>query len=263
MTSNTGETPSIARICDYLLGGTRNTGADRAAAQALIELDSNAVTIVRSQRAFLARAVRFLVGAGIGQFLDIGSGIPTQQNVHEVAQTVAPGVRVVYVDIDPATVAEGNAILAENPDAIVIQGDFTRPADLLKDATQFIDLDRPVALVLSSMLLFFPDSANPQSLVASFRDALAPGSYLVISHASREERTAEIKDALESTYDSHVATRPVMRSTAEVERFFEGFELVPPGLVPTPEWRPDSPEDMAAGIVWSLAGVAVKSPEPY
>ena len=259
MGTNTDQTPSIARVCDYLLGGIHNTAADRAAAQALVGLDSNAVTIVGSQRAFLARAVRSLAGAGTGQFLDIGSGIPTQQNVHEVAQAVAPGTRVVYVDIDPATVAEGNAILAGNPDAVVIQGDFTRPADLLKDAARFIDLARPVALVLSSMLLFFPDSASPYSLVASFRDALAPGSYLVISHASREERTAEIKDALESAYDSHVATRPVMRSAAEVERFFEGFELVPPGLVPTPEWRPDLPEDMAADVAWSLAGVGIKT----
>jgi SAM-dependent methyltransferase len=250
--------PSVARICDYLVGGSHNTPADRAAAQALIALDPNAVSIMRSQRAFLGRAVRFLVGAGIRQFLDIGSGIPTQQNVHEVAQAEAPGVRMVYVDIDPATVAEGNTILAGNHDAVVIQGDLTRPAEILRDAAGLIDLARPTGLVLSSILHFFPDSADPQCLVASLRDGLVSGSYLVVSHASREGRPADMADALESAYDSHVATRPVMRTAAEVARFFDGLKLVPPGVVPTPLWRPDSPEEMA-DVSWSLAGVAMRT----
>jgi SAM-dependent methyltransferase len=258
MSADPGQSPNIARVCDYLVGGSHNSSADRAAAQALITLEPNTLAIMRSQRAFLARAVRFMADAGIRQFLDIGSGIPTQQNVHEVAQAAAPATHVVYVDIDPATVAEGNAILAGNDGAVVIQGDLTRPADLLGDAGRLIDLSRPAGLVLSSILHFFPDSADPQGLIASLGDALAAGSYLVISHASRQDRPADMADALESAYDSQVATRPTMRTRAEVERFFDGFGLVAPGVVPTPLWRPEPPGEELAGVSWSLAGVAVK-----
>jgi SAM-dependent methyltransferase len=235
---------NIARVYDYWLGGSNNFRADQDAARAFIAVEPRVREFARAGRAFLGRAVRFLAESGIRQFLDIGSGIPTRRNVHEVAQEAAPGSRVVYVDIDPVAVAHAQVLLNDNPDAAAIQGDLRQPSKILADpVTQLlIDFGRPVAVLLSAVLHFIPDSEDPWAIVATLRDALAPGSYLVISHATRENRPDVAN--LENAYKRKVAAEGAARSRAEIARFFDGFDLVDPGLVWVPLWRPDSPDEV-------------------
>jgi SAM-dependent methyltransferase len=195
--------------------------------------------IMRVNRAFLRRAVTYLAAQGVRQFLDIGSGIPTVDNVHTVAQEVAPGSRVVYVDIDPVAVAHSQAILADDPCTRALLGDFRRPGDVLSDPalTSLLDLDQPVALLMVALLHFVPDEDDPSAVIARYRDALAPGSHLVISHASQDgqrERGQEHQGLYQ-----RAGTPMTMRSRERVERFFDGFELVDPGLVYLMDWRPD------------------------
>jgi hypothetical protein len=236
--------PSQARIYDYLLGGSHNFAVDRAAARQLIAMVPDAVLVAQANRAFLRRAVRFLVNAGIGQFLDIGSGIPTSGNVHEIAQRVVPESRVAYVDIDPVAVADGRRILADNKDATIVQGDVRRPQEVLglPEVRELIDFTRPVAIMVVSVLHFVADADQPAAILATLRDAIASGSYLVLSHVTSETRpdgAARVTAANE---------RPVnfatVRTRAEVERFCAGFDLVEPGLVPVEWWRPECPEDL-------------------
>ena len=182
---------NIARVYDYWLGGSHNFRADQDAARTLIAVEPNIRAIARANRAFLGRAVRYLAGeAGIRQFLDIGSGIPTAQNVHQVAQQAAPGSRVVYVDNDEVAVAHSRLLLEDNPDATVIQADLREPAKILADPETrlLIDFTQPVALLLVAVLHFVPDTSTPGQILATLRDALAPGSYLVICHSCRDAR---------------------------------------------------------------------------
>lgn len=235
---------NIARVYDYWLGGSNNFRADQDAARAFIAVEPRVREIVRANRAFLGRAVRFLAGSGIRQFLDIGSGIPTSRNVHEVAQEAAPGSRVVYVDIDPVAVAHSQHLLRDNPDAAAIQGDLREPGKILADpVTQLlIDFSQPVAVLLAAVLHFIPDAEDPWRIVATLRDALAPGSYLVIGHGTSENRPDVAN--LEAAYNRKVAAEGGARSRAGIARFFDGFDLVDPGLVWIPQWRPDSPQDV-------------------
>jgi hypothetical protein len=180
---------NIARVYDYWLGGSHNFRADQDVARAMIAVDPNIRAMMRANRAFLGRAVRYLAReGGIRQFLDIGSGIPTEQNVHEVAQAAAPGTRIVYVDNDEVAVAHSRLMLEDNPDATVIQADLREPDKILADPeTQLlIDFTQPVALLLLAVLHFVPDMANPAQILATLRDAVPPGSYLVICHACRD-----------------------------------------------------------------------------
>jgi hypothetical protein len=249
---------NIARVYDWWLGGDHNLPADQEAARAMIAVEPNARAIARANRAFLGRAVRFLAAeAGIRQFLDIGSGIPTQNNVHEVAQDAAPGTRVVYADADDAVVAHSRLILDGNPAAAVIQADLRDPAGLLAaPETQLLDFTRPVAVLLVAVLHFIPDADSPDQIVATLRDALSPGSYLVVSHACSDPRP-EILSAFETTYKSKVAAQGRARTSAEIARFFDGFTLIEPGLVWVPQWRPDQPQDVPDDPekYWFLAGV--------
>jgi SAM-dependent methyltransferase len=251
---------NVARVYDYWLGGDHNFQADRDLARTIIALDPHIRTTMRANRAFLGRVVRFLAGqAGIRQFLDIGSGIPTENAVHQVAQETAPGSRVVYVDNDEVAVAHSRLLLEGNPDAAVIQGDLREPAKILADpGTQLLlDFTQPVAVFLSAVMHFIPDSDQPADIIATLRDALAPGSYLVICHACRDEQPS-LATSFETVYNNRVTAQLNMRSRDEITRLCDGFTLLEPGLVWIPQWRPDSPEDVPEdpSKYWALVGVA-------
>ena len=252
--------PSIARVYDYWLGGTHNLQADRDAARAMIAVEPNGRAIIRANRDFLARAVRFLTGAGIRQFLDIGSGIPTQGNVHEVAQTAAPDAKVVYADIDPVAVAHSRAILRGNLAAVAVRADLREPAAILAspEVLRLIDFGQPVGLLLAAVLHFVPDDRDPWRVVATLRDALAPGSYLVLSHGTADGKPG-VAAAAQKLYNRSVA-QASLRPRAAIERFFSGFDMVEPGVVDLPEWRPASPANGGGDTAkyWILGGVGCK-----
>ena len=236
---------NVARVYDYWLGGQHNFLADQDVARAIAAVSPNAPLIGRANRAFLGRAVRFLAANGVHQFLDIGSGIPTQQNTHEVAQQERPGARVVYADIDPVAIAHSRAILAGQDDAAIIEADLRDPAAILDDPAtrRLIDFGQPAGLLLIAILHFIADAEDPWQLVRTLRDALAPGSYLVLSHGT-DEGTPEVARAVQNVYNRGVATALHVRSRAGIMRFFDGFEIAEPGLVFIPQWRPDP----AAGV---------------
>jgi SAM-dependent methyltransferase len=250
-----------ARVYDYLLGGSHNFLADQDLGRSLAATDPSIRAIARANRDFLGRAVRFLAQAGVGQFLDIGSGIPTQGNVHEVAQQGSPGSRVVYVDVDPVAIAHSKALLAGNGNTTVIEADLRHPDQILahQDTRRLIDFSQPTGLLLVSVLPFISDAADPGRIVATLRDALAPGSYLVLAHASDVSRPV-VAQAAEKVYNGGVSAQARMRSGEEILRFFGGFELVDPGLVYVPLWRPDPGSDVSGdpGKFWVLAGVGRK-----
>jgi len=236
--------PSIARSNDYILGGSHNFAVDREFARELLTALPDFPLIARANRAFLQRAVRFMVDAGITQFLDIGSGIPAAGNVHETAQKLVPDARVVYVDIDPVAVAHGRQILAGNDHATMIQEDLRRPAAILNhpETRALLDFDQPVGLTLVAVLPSIPNQDDPYDIVAWLRDALPAGSYLTISQGTADERTEEIQAAREIT--DRTTTPLTVRSHAEIMRFFTGFDLAEPGLVWSSQWRPDSLDDV-------------------
>lgn len=253
---------NAARVYDYLLGGCHNFLVDQDVGRAIVAVEPNSRAIGRANRAFLGRAVRFLAAEGIRQFLDIGSGIPAERNVHEVAQQAAPGARVVYADNDPVAVAHSEAILTGSPHAAVIEADLREPKTILLNATvrRLIDFGQPAGLLLVAVLHFLADTEEPWQVVATLRDALAPGSYLVVCHGT-DEGKPKVASAAEKVYNRNVSTSLHMRSREEILRFFDGFELVDPGLAAIPMWRPASPADVPddPGQFWGgLAGVARK-----
>jgi len=235
--------PHSARVYDYLLGGQTNFEADRKAAFAAgaavggIEV---AQASVRSNRVFLGQVVRWLAGpAGMRQFLDIGTGIPNDDNVHAVALAVAPDARVVYVDNDPIVLAHAHALLNTAPDATAyIHGDLLQPETVLAQAAELLDLDRPVAVVLNAVLHHVPERDDPYSVVARLMDGVASGSYLAMSHLTDDLQTEEMR-ALSQSVPSEARYMFAVRSRADFARFFEGLELVDPGIVPIDQWRPD------------------------
>lgn len=250
---------NVARVYDYWLGGDHNFQADRDLARTITALDPNIRATMRANRAFLGRVVRFLAGqAGIRQFLDIGSGIPTANNVHQVAQDTVPGSRVVYVDNDDVAVAHSRLLLADNPDATIIQADLREPEKILADPeTQLVlDFTQPVAVFLVAVLHFIPDTGQVAGIVATLRDALAPGSYLVICHACRDEQP-RLATSFEAVYNSRVTAQLVMRRREEIASLCDGFALLEPGLVWIPQWRPDYPDDVPEdpSRYWALVGV--------
>jgi hypothetical protein len=249
---------NVARVYDWWLGGNHNFRADADAARAMITIEPNIRAFARANRAFLGRVVRFLAAeAGIRQFLDIGSGIPTARNVHQVAQDAVPGSRVVYVDVDDVAVAHSRLLLDDNPDATVIQADLREPAKILADpATQLLlDFTQPVAVLLVTVLHYLADADHPEQIVATLREALAPGSYLVICHACSDAKP-DIAATIETAYKSRVPTEGRARTRAEIARFFDGLTLVEPGLVWLPQWRPDHLEDVPGHPekFWNLVG---------
>ncbi|RDG35166.1 SAM-dependent methyltransferase [Streptomyces corynorhini] len=254
--------PSVSRIYDYYLGGSHNFEVDREAARKAMGFMPGLPTIMKSNRAFMRRAVRFALDEGVTQFLDIGSGIPTFGNVHEVAQRANPDAKVVYVDHDPVAVAHSRAVLEDNPRATVVNADLRRPAQLLKSPEMdLLDLDRPVALLLNFVLHFLQDRDDPYGAVAELRDALAPGSLLVLTHASHHgvPLPEETADRAVAVYEE-IRNPLVMRTREQTNRFFDGFETVRPGLVSMPHWRPDSPAEEEDPYAFSgFAGVGRKA----
>ncbi|MFI5527148.1 SAM-dependent methyltransferase [Kitasatospora sp. NPDC051853] len=252
------DTPSIARVYDYWIGGTHNFPVDRELAERVSAGNPELVRTLRANRAFLRRSVRELSRLGVRQFLDIGSGIPAEGNVHDVALAAHPASTVVYVDIDPVAVAHGRAILADEPRAAVFQGDLYRPEQILSapETEALIDFDRPVALLLAAVLHFVPDGDDPLKLIRQYTDRLAPGSYLVLSHAGADRVPQAAPQAAEN-YRSAVS-QVIWRSTEELTALFAGHELLAPGVVRAPLWRPEPGEQPDADLPM-LAGVAVKA----
>ena len=255
--------PSSARVWDYFLGGSHNFAVDRQVAEAAIAFKPDMPDLARQVRMFLHRAVRTAAAAGVDQFLDIGAGVPTMGPVHEIARETRPGAHVVYVDHDPVAVTHGEAMLAEDPDAAFIQGDVRTPRAILADprVRKLIDFDRPVAVLLCGVLHFVADADDPPGIVATLRDALAPGSYLIMQHASHDDQPAETIAMLQM-WNSKSPEPMYWRTAAEIEALFDGFTLLEPGVVPLPLWRPlpeeaeraaQQPERYA-----SYAAVAVK-----
>ncbi len=253
--------PSVARMYDYYLGGAHNFAVDRELAQQVLEHYPDGALLAQANRAYLHRAVRFLVSQGIRQFIDVGSGIPTVGNVHETAQHLAPDSRVLYVDHDPVAVAHSQLILGDNPTTRAMQSDLRRPEEILDSAErrQLIDLDQPVGLLLVAVLHFVPDEDHPDDLVARFRDALAPGSYLAVAHATTEARAAEAGE-VSKLYTRTSDRGMIWRSRERLADFFTGWTLLEPGLVWLPEWRPDWPDDVGPDPSFSssIAGMGRK-----
>jgi hypothetical protein len=242
--NGSGSKPATAaRIYDYFLGGTHNFPADREAAQVMMQMLPNFPATVRANRAFLRRSVRFVADAGVQQFLDIGSGIPTGGNVHEVAQKVAPEARVVYVDIDPVAVSESLDLLEGNDRATAIRGDLRDPQAILRhpQVSRLLDLDQPVGLLLAAVLHFVVDDAVATGVVRQLLAMLPRGSYLMVSHAclDGQDIPAENIRTAQNLYKRQTTTPVRLRSHAQVQEFFAGLDMVEPGLVWLPEWRPE------------------------
>jgi len=254
------DVPSAARMYDYFLGGAHNFAVDRQAAEKVIAVHPDFPLMMRANRAFLRRAVAYLADQGVTQFLDIGSGIPTVGNVHEVVQQVQPAARVAYVDVDPIAVAHSQDMLAGNPNAAIIEADARDTATLLQHPTirRFLDWDKPLAILLVAVLHFIIEDAEAARIVATVRQALPTGGFLVISHGTSDTVTVETSEQLLGRYaatDNPTTTR----SRSQVEDFFAGLDLVPPGIVLTPLWRPESPDDLlldnpTRSAIWAGVG---------
>jgi SAM-dependent methyltransferase len=237
--------PNIARVYDAFLDGKDNFAADRAVVKLTLDIAPDAAAGAKANRALLRRMVRYLAGeAGITQFLDIGSGLPSRGNVHEIAREVNPAAKVVYVDNDPVVLVHGRALLGRNPAVTVVTADARDPAQILANplVTEFLDLRRPVGLLMLAILHHISDAEDPAAIVARFRDALAPGSYLAISsfrmpgpeHPKDAAKTRAVQDLFNRTLGTGR-----WREHEEILAWFGDWELLPPGLVPLPEWRPD------------------------
>ncbi|TNM26840.1 SAM-dependent methyltransferase [Streptomyces sedi] len=255
--------PSVSRVYDYYLGGSHNFEVDRITARRALEAFPGIPKIVQANRAFMRRAVRYAVECGVTQFLDIGSGIPTFGSVHEVARQAAPDARVLYVDNDPVAVAHSRAVLRGVPGTGILTADLREPEAILasREARELLDPRRPTALLLVAVLHYLDDEEKPHERVAALRDALAPGSLLVLSHASADNGpgTAEQCGQVVEVYRDG-GSRLVLRAESEVARFFEGFEPVDPGLVPMGRWRPDGQiEDEDPMAFSGIVGVGRKA----
>jgi hypothetical protein len=249
----------VARVYDYWLGGKDNFAADRAAGDQAIAAYPDIVFSVRANRAFLARAVRYLAGeAGIRQFLDIGTGIPTANNTHEVAQDVAPSSRIVYVDNDPVVLAHARALLTSMPEGSTsyIDADLRDTGQILGQAGEVLDFAKPVAVMLMAILQHLDDADDPYAVVAKLMSAVPSGSYLALTHPASDIAVAEMRE-MAKRLNKLMAEKVTFRGRAEVARFFDGLELVEPGLVRVQEWRPNTKaEATSPAALW--CGVARK-----
>jgi O-methyltransferase involved in polyketide biosynthesis len=229
-----------SRVYDYWLGGKDNYAADRDAAEQVIAANPNVLPGVRANRAFLGRAVRFLAGeAGVRQFLDLGTGLPTVENTHEVAQDVAPQCRIVYVDHDPIVLSHARALLNSTPEGATayVEADVRDSGEVLRETAATLDFGRPVAVMALMILQYIPDSDDPHAVVARLMDAMPSGSYLVVSDTTRDIDVDRVTEATSRLNRRMGDTRLTLRSRAEFTRFFDGLELVEPGVVPLPQWR--------------------------
>jgi O-methyltransferase involved in polyketide biosynthesis len=250
--SGSASRPSPAGIYDFLLGGEHHSAADRQAAQKALAIAPEGRFAAAENRAFLQRAVRHTAERGVRQYIDIGSGFPTAGPVHETAAGVVPDSRVVYVDYDPAVAALSRR-LVRSPNVITVVHDLRHPWDIIDDAevAGLIDWSAPVALLMVAILHFVTDEEDPAEIIATFRDQMAPGSYLILSHACHGENPDAVEEAARA-WDS-AKSRMTLRTPTAIEELFAGFELVPPGLVTTTEWGTDRSAPTGQGLI--LAGV--------
>jgi len=250
--------PSVARVYDAILGGKDNFAVDREVARQAVAAMGDDGNGARMNRAALGRAVRFMARSGIDQFLDLGSGLPTAQNTHEIAQAVNPAARVVYVDNDPSVSIHGQALLADDSSTRVVLGDVRSPAMLLADPRidGFLDYDRPLGLILNAVIHHVLDEEDPYGIVATLKDALAPGSYMQLTHFSDASPEAKANEEVLRK----ALGRGQVRTKAEITALFSGLQILAPGLVFLPEWRPDEPVayPLAPGGTLMLVGVGAK-----
>ncbi|RZS32836.1 S-adenosyl methyltransferase [Herbihabitans rhizosphaerae] len=248
------EIPSSARIYDYLLGGAHNFSADRTVGEKMLRAMPNATRIAGANRSFLRRAVLYMLEQGITQFLDLGSGIPTVGNVHEVAQGANPDAKVAYVDYDEVAVAHSELILEGNENATVVKADFTEPNTVLSapPVRRLLDFDKPIGLLMVGVFHFVPDEKQPHEILATYRNALPDTGALALSHLTADyapEGMAGLAEAMRKSKDPMY-----LRGHDEVVSLFAGWELIEPGVVPAPGWRPEragepmEPKDIYAGV---------------
>ncbi|MFF3438668.1 SAM-dependent methyltransferase [Streptosporangium sp. NPDC002721] len=254
--------PNIARMNNYFLGGKDNFAADRKAAEEVLAIAPEVRAMTHEAQAFLGRIVRYLVEAGMTQFVVIGSGLPNQRNVHQVAQEIAPDTRVVYVSNDPVVLSHARAMLATNPYTGVVEGDVMHPGELLTDPEllRLVDLDVPVAVLILSALQFIPDEDDPHKCVAILRDAVPVGSHFAIGHVVFDTRP-EAQGPVVKIFQRVLGRgEDASRRSEQVLRFFDGLELVDPGLVYVRHWHPDNPlAAQGRDRTWTMGGVARKS----
>jgi hypothetical protein len=249
--------PSVARVYDAILGGKDNFAVDRAVAAEAVKTMGDDGNGARLNRAALGRAVRYMVGCGVTQFLDLGSGLPTVQNTHQIAQLAAPEARVVYVDNDPSVHLHGQALLADDDSTTVVLADVRRPEELLSrpEVKGFLDFGEPVGLILNAVIHHVLDEEDPYAIVGAYKSAVVPGSFLQLTHFCDE--SPEVKANAEVLRRS--LGRGQVRSREEITRFFDGFDLVPPGVVYLPWWQPDTvPSEAEPGSMLMLCGVGRK-----
>jgi hypothetical protein len=252
--------PHIARVYDYWLGGTDNFAADRVMGERTLQAYPNLVYSVRANRAFLARAVRFLAGeAGIRQFLDIGTGIPTANNTHEVAQRIAPSSRIVYVDNDPVVLSHARALLKTTPEGACayLDADLRDPEAILAAAADTLDFSQPVAVMLIAVMHFIGDDAQAGAIMRRLMAACVPGSYVALSHAASDIDAAQMAEMVRRLNES-TAEKTTLRDRAAVIRLFDGLQLVEPGVIRAAEWRPDT--DLEAASPAALWGGVARKP---
>ena len=252
--------PNMARMYDYALGGKDNFAADRAAVEKLFSFSPENKDVPRANRRFLGRAVRFAAAQGIRQFLDLGTGLPSQGHVHEIVRELDPGAHVVYVDYDPVVVNHARALLMDSDSVTVVEADIREPESILANpgVTGLIDFSQPVAVLFVAVLHGIPDEADPAGIVRAFGRRVSPGSYLILSHLTSEGHPPELvaqKEEIFARSDAPVA----YRSRAEILRMFSGFDLVEPGLTAVTQWRGDDLDRrLDAAGQWWLGGVGRK-----
>jgi hypothetical protein len=250
--------PHSARVWNYLLGGKDNYPPDREVGEAILTTFPDFAAVARQQRVFLGRAVRFLAGeAGVRQFLDIGTGLPTADNTHEVAQRIAPESRIVYVDHDPLVLVHARALLTSGPEGACdyVDADVKDPRRILEEAARTLDLDRPVALMLLGIMGQLPDEEDPWGIVRTLVDALPSGSYVAVSDGTD---TSPALNAAVTAYNTQSAHTYHLRPTEEIARFLDGLELVEPGVVRSADWRPHLSGPMPEAPAHAVCGVARK-----
>jgi hypothetical protein len=254
--------PNAARVYDYMLGGAHNFAADREFAEEVERVAPDANVYISANRAFVGRAVRWLVGQRIRQFLDIGSGIPTVGNVHEIAQSATPEARVVYIDIDPVAVAHGEALLACDPRTSVFQADLARPNQVLSHpgVLELLDFTQPMAVLVNAVMHFLPDTNDPQWILAQIRDAVVQGSYITLTHAHhRSIQQADLLDQENRACQLYqrTATALCLRTREQVRDLLTGWDIVEPGFVPVADWNPE-PDSFRPSTPGMLAAVGRK-----
>jgi O-methyltransferase involved in polyketide biosynthesis len=251
---------SPARMYNYYLGGKDNFASDRRAAEEIYTQIPDLPEVARDNRAFLRRAVRTLVDAGVRQFIDIGTGLPTEGGVHEIAQRIDPASRIVYVDNDPIVLAHARALLTSSPEGATayIAADLREPDTIFghPDVRDLIDLDQPVGLLLVAVLHFITDEEDPHGLLSRYRSSLAPGSHIALAHATKDDRPAEAVQKMTDVYRR--ASAPFnFRTREQILSFFDGLDLLEPGLVHCPDWRREPGTSSSPSGGWNFAGVGV------